>query len=107
MIKIIFWLKLILLMAVLKTCLFINQYLVRFRQKETCLFGLTNIVKNSDKAKWYYSRYGIAFVRVGLCSFGNGFSRNLITFGVDDSSLSQVDNHKINLQCQVKVPLVI
>ena len=26
-----------------------------------CLFGATNIVKNSDKSKYVYSGYGIAF----------------------------------------------
>ena len=25
------------------------------------LFGATNLVKNSDKEKWIYSRYGITF----------------------------------------------
>ena len=28
---------------------------------KNCLFRATNIVKNSDKNKWVYSGYGIAF----------------------------------------------
>ena len=28
---------------------------------ENCLFGVENIVKNNDKEKYVYSRYGIAF----------------------------------------------
>ena len=28
---------------------------------KNCLFGATNIVKNSDKSKYVYSGYGIAF----------------------------------------------
>ena len=30
---------------------------------KNCLFGRTNIVKNSDKDKWVYNRSGIAFDR--------------------------------------------
>ena len=30
---------------------------------KNCLFGATNIIKNSDKDKWMYSGYGIAFAR--------------------------------------------
>ena len=37
-----------------------NNPLKNFTLKN-CLFGATNIVKNSDKAKWVYSGYGIAF----------------------------------------------
>ena len=32
---------------------------------EEFLFGATNIVKNNDKEKYVYSRYGIAFDRKG------------------------------------------
>ena len=28
---------------------------------DTCLFGATNVVKNSDKEKYVYGGYGIAF----------------------------------------------
>ena len=48
-----------------------------------CLFGATNIVKNSDKENYVYSRYGITFDSAGSWSFDNGTSRNFIIFGVD------------------------
>ena len=50
-----------------------NNPLKNFTLKN-CLFGATNIVKNSDKAKWVYSGYGIAFDGTGLGSFGNDFA---------------------------------
>ena len=63
---------------------------------KNCLFGATNIVKNSDKEKHMYSGYGITFDSGGSWSFDNGTARNVIIFGVDSSSLSQVDNRKNN-----------
>ena len=59
---------------------------------KSCLFGATNIVKNSDKAKWVFSGYGIAFDGAGLLKFCNGFGRNVVIFGVNNSSLSHSDN---------------
>ena len=35
-----------------------------FKLKD-CLFGATNIVKNSDKEKYVYNRYGITFDSAG------------------------------------------
>ena len=52
------------------------------------LFGATNVLKNSDKAKWVYFGYGIALDQADLWNFGNGFSRNIVIFGVNDSSSS-------------------
>ena len=46
------------------------------------LFGATNIVKASDKAKWVYSGYGIAFDGKGFWHFGKDFFRNVRIFGV-------------------------
>ena len=54
-----------------------------------CLFGATNIVKNSD----VYSGYEIAFDGTGSSSFGNDYARNVIMFGVDNNS-SHTDNRK-------------
>ena len=31
-------------------------------KSKNCLFGATNILKNSDKEKYVYSQYGITFV---------------------------------------------
>ena len=57
-----------------------------------CLFGAINVVKNSDKGNYVYSCYGIAFDGKGLCSFGNGETRNVVIFGSDSSSSSHIDN---------------
>ena len=61
-----------------------------------CLFGANYIVKNSAKSKYVYIGYGIAFDGLGSWSFGNDFARNVIIFGVDNSSSSQADDCKIN-----------
>ena len=53
---------------------------------KSCLFGSTNIVKNIDIEKWLYSGWGIAFDRAGLWNLGNDFARNVVIFGVDNSS---------------------
>ena len=53
---------------------------------KNCLFGATNVVKNSDKEKYVYSGYRIAFDSGGSWSFDNDFARNFIIFGVDNSS---------------------
>ena len=58
-----------------------------FTLKE-CLFGATNIVKNSDREKYVYSGYRIEFDGKGSWSFSDDFARNVIIFGVDNSSSS-------------------
>ena len=58
------------------------------------MFGVTNIVKNSDKDKWVYSGYGIAFDGEDWSSFGNYTARYVIISGVNNSSSSYVDNLK-------------
>ena len=63
---------------------------------KNCFFGATNVRKNSDKSKWAYTGYGIVFDGGGSWSFGNDFVRNVIIFGVDNSSSSHTDNHKNN-----------
>ena len=59
-----------------------------------CLFGASNILKNSDKEKYMYKRYGIAFNGKGKQSFENDYSRNVIIFGVNNSLSSHADNIK-------------
>ena len=49
------------------------------------LFGANTIVKNCDKGKYVYNRYGITFYSAGLWTFGNAFAKNVIIFGVDNS----------------------
>ena len=60
------------------------------------LFVATSIVKNSNKEKCVYSGYEIAFDVNGERSFDNDFARNVVTFGVDNSSPFHTDNFKIN-----------
>ena len=67
--------------------------LINFTLKN-CLFGATNMVKNYDKEKCVYSGYGIAFDGKCSWSFGNGFAKNVVVFGVDNSSSSHTDNCK-------------
>ena len=55
-------------------------------QFQSCLFTMTNIAKNSYKSQSVYSGYGLAFYGAGLCSFGYDFARNVVIFGVDNSS---------------------
>ena len=55
---------------------------------------MTNIVKNSDKEKYVYSGYGMAFDRKDSWSFNDDTARNVIIFGVDNSSLSHTGNLK-------------
>ena len=52
---------------------------------KNCLFGATNIVKNSDKEKHVYSGYRTMFDSAGSWSFDNDFSRNFSIFGVNYS----------------------
>ena len=43
-----------------------------------------------------YSGCGIIFDSVGSWSFNNDITRNVIIFGVDNSSSSHADNHNNN-----------
>ena len=52
------------------------------------------MVKNSDKEKYLYRSYGIAFDGKGEWSFGKDHAKNVIIFGVDNSSSPHNDNPK-------------
>ena len=41
-----------------------------------------------------YSSYGIAFDGNGEWSFDNDYARNIVIFGVNNSSSYHADNHK-------------
>ena len=43
-----------------------------------------------------YSDYKVAFDEAGSWSFGNGFARNVVIFGADNSSSSHTHNLKNN-----------
>ena len=58
------------------------------------LFWCDEIIKHSNRRKFGYSGYGKEFNRKGLSSFGNGFARNVVSFGVDKSSSSHAHNCK-------------
>ena len=60
------------------------------------MFGATRIVKNSDKENYVYSGYGITFDSAGEWSFGNGATRNVMFFGINNNSSSHSDNSKNN-----------
>ena len=60
------------------------------------MFGATNIVKHTDKSKYVYIGYRIAFGGASSWSFGSDFVRNFVIFGVDNSSSSHTDNHQNN-----------
>ena len=61
---------------------------------KNCLFGVINIVKNSDK-KCAYSRYEIAFNGEGEWSFGYDLTKNVVIFEFDKSSLCHIGNLKM------------
>ena len=66
-------------------------------KSEICLFCATNTVKNSDKNKYVYSGYDIAFDGADSRSFINNFAGNII-FGIDNNSPSPGDNWKNNFR---------
>ena len=62
---------------------------------ENCLFGAVKLTKNADIEKYGYFDYGIGFDRHG--SFSSpciGLGRNVIIFGVDMSSSTEIDSRK-------------
>ena len=63
---------------------------------KNCLFGATNIVKNSDIEKCVYGEYGITFNSATFWSFDNDTTINVIRFGVDYSSSSHSEYSKNN-----------
>ena len=74
---------------------------------KSCLFGATNIVKNSDKKKYVYSGYGTKFDSASSWSFDNDFARNVIIFDVDNSSSILSDNRKNNFLILGKGPTIV
>ena len=58
------------------------------------MFGAISLNKHADTDQYKYSGYGTGIYRKGEFSFGNGFGRNCIIFGVDMSSSIRVDSEK-------------
>ena len=50
-------------------------------------------MKNSDEEKFVYSGYGILFDGKGSWSFGNDYAKNVVNFGVDNSSSSYTSSY--------------
>ena len=62
---------------------------------ENCLFGAVSLTKNADIDNYKYSGYGIGFDGHGFFSHSSGGTgRNVIIFGVDMSSSTNIDNRK-------------
>ena len=74
-------------------CNFPKIPIINFTLKN-CLFGAANITKNKDKTKWVHSGNGVAFDGKSDWNFGNNSARNVVIFGVDNSSSYHSGNHK-------------
>ena len=63
------------------------------------------MTKNADINKYKYSEYGIAFNRHGCFSSpAIGLRRNVIGFGVDMSSSTEIDNRRKDILILGKGP---
>ena len=65
---------------------------------QKALFGAMKITKNADTSKYKYKGYGICFDEGG--SFSKGYisnSKNILIFGVDESSLVHANNKANNI----------
>ena len=66
--------------------------------EQNALFGAMQITKNPDTSKYKYKGYGICFDEGGTLSKGNiNNGRNVLIFGVDESSLVHVNNKANNI----------
>ena len=65
---------------------------------QNALFGSMQITKNTDTSKYKYKGYGICFDEGGMFSIGNiNNGRNVLIFGVLESSLAHVNNKANNI----------
>ena len=62
-----------------------------------CLIRATSIVKDCDEEKYVHSGYRMIFDSAGSCSFHSETARNVIIFGVHNSSSSHAENCKNNV----------
>ena len=54
------------------------------------------MTRNADQSKFTYNGRGIAFDGKGMWSYVNYFARNIVIFGVVNTSSSHTNNKKIN-----------
>ena len=65
---------------------------------QNALFGAMQVIKNADTSKYKYKGYGICFDEGGSFSKGNITNgKNVLIFGVDESSLVHVNNKANNV----------
>ena len=65
---------------------------------QNALFGAMQVIKNTDTSKYKYTGYGICFDEGGSFSKGNiSNGKNVLTFGVDESSLVHQNNKANNI----------
>ena len=70
---------------------------------KNCLFGTVTLTKNADIDKYGYSSNAIRFDRKGSFSFpGGGYGQNIISFGVDLSFTTHIDNKKRHINIKNK-----
>ena len=69
-----------------------NDFLLKY-----FLFGTVKLVSNAIKRKFIHNGQGIVFDGEDSWIFRNDFARNVVIFGVDNSSLFHTDNQKIKL----------
>ena len=68
---------------------------------QNALFGSIKITKNAETSKYNYKGYGICFDEGGTFSKGNiNNGRNVIIFGVHESSLVHTNNKANNIFVQ-------
>ena len=77
---------------------------INYPTLENCLFGSLKLTKNADIDKYRYFGYGIGFDRQSSFSIGNETGKNVITFGVDMSSSTKIDNRKKDILILRKAP---
>ena len=63
---------------------------------KNCVFSTVELVRNTIKSRFACNWWGIAFDGKGSSSFGSDFVKNVVIFGVDNSSSSHTDNQKNN-----------
>ena len=72
---------------------------------KSCLFGAVTLTQNADIEKYGCSGYGIGFYRRSSFSFpSDGFSQNVLIFGVDMSSSAHINNKKKDILVLGKGP---
>ena len=68
---------------------------------KNCSFGTVKLIRNIIKNKFTYNGQGIEFDKTGSWSVYNDYARNVVIFGVDNSSSSHTDM----VRAYVTIPL--